>query len=143
MRGKHSPEEQRHRQNCRYFVACPYCKAAAGDKCVGTTGKPRAACHVERWQLFDPAHVAAKALRQEKTMTRFNTDNDTEYDRDADRLCDEYPESGVTCLRCGQSGLHWRMVTQADGRSEKPVLFDDSMHRHVCKPAPDDFEVIA
>ena len=58
---------------------------------------------------------------------------------------DEFPENedGVTCLRCQTQGLHWRMVAQADGRSDKPVLFDDSMHRHVCKPSADDFEALS
>jgi hypothetical protein len=54
---------------------------------------------------------------------------------------DEFPENdeGVTCLRCGEEGLYWQNVTQADGRSEKPVLFENG-RRHVCKPNPDDFE---
>ena len=54
---------------------------------------------------------------------------------------DDFPENedGVTCLRCNTPGLYWQRVTQADGRSEKPVLFEDDKP-HVCKPNPDDFE---
>lgn len=73
-------------------------------------------------------------------MPRYLDDNDTEYDRDAERLADEPDE--LTCNSCGQGGLHWRRVTLADGRSEVSRLFDDQMRRHVCKPSPDDFDVI-
>jgi hypothetical protein len=55
---------------------------------------------------------------------------------------DDFPENegdGVTCLRCNTPGLYWQHVTQPDGRSEKPVLFEDG-RRHVCKPNSDDFE---
>jgi hypothetical protein len=48
----------------------------------------------------------------------------------------------VRCNRCGQGGLHWRRVTAADGRSEKSVLFTDSMSRHICKPSADDFDTL-
>lgn len=67
---------------------------------------------------------------------------DSEYDRDADRL-DEDDEQGVTCRRCGAGGLHWQNVTAPDGRSEKPVLFDEDFRRHYCQPSADDFEVVA
>lgn len=46
----------------------------------------------------------------------------------------------VTCNRCGEDGLHWERVTAADGRSERSVLFDESMRPHVCKPNPHDFD---
>lgn len=54
---------------------------------------------------------------------------------------DEFPENedGVTCLRCGQAGLYWQEVITADGRSEKPVLFQGGKP-HVCRPSADDFE---
>lgn len=52
-----------HRANCRDLVACPFCGAAAGDKCIGARGQPRYSSHVERWQMFDPSYVAARAKR--------------------------------------------------------------------------------
>lgn len=48
----------------------------------------------------------------------------------------------VTCRRCNATGLHWQMVTQPDGRSERPVLFNEKGRRHVCTPSSDDFEVL-
>lgn len=56
---------------------------------------------------------------------------------------DQDDDPGVTCLRCGEEELHWERVTSPDGRSEKPVLFDADMRRHVCKPSANDFEVLA
>lgn len=68
----------------------------------------------------------------------------TEYDRYADRFGELDDDEGVTCKRCGEQGLYWQLVTQPDGRSEKPVLFDSADDRpHVCAPNPDDFEVLA
>lgn len=137
-RGFHSPEEQRYRQSCRAYVACPRCGAEAGQKCIGARGQRRAANHTERWQAFDPTHVAAKAPRKEETVARIPDDLDME---EADERADEHP--GVTCSRCGEADLHWQMVTAPDGRSERPVLFNERMQRHVCRPSADDFEALA
>lgn len=122
-----TPEERALRWACR-AVPCPYCLAEPGQKCTGVHGQRRYASHTERWALFDPTSVAAKAPRKEK-MPR------------PPRMRDDFPENedGVTCLRCKEPGLYWQMVTQSDGRSEKPVLFKDG-HRHVCRPSADDFE---
>lgn len=61
---------------------------------------------------------------------------------------EEYPDfeqddEGVTCNRCGEAGCYWQPITQPDGRSEKPVLFDSATDKaHVCAPSADDFEVV-
>jgi hypothetical protein len=56
------------------------------------------------------------------------------FDRnDAHELDDA---DGIRCRRCGTEGLYWQRVTQADGRTEKSVLFDShTKRRHEC-PAP-------
>jgi hypothetical protein len=54
---------------------------------------------------------------------------------------DAADEESVTCLRCGEEDLYWQRVTQADGRSDKSVLFENGK-RHVCKPSAEDFEVV-
>ena len=49
---------------------------------------------------------------------------------------DSPDEDGITCRRCGATGLYWQRVTQADGRGEKSVLFSETTHRrHVCNAA--------
>jgi hypothetical protein len=63
-RNSTDPQARAHRNNCRHLVACPFCGAEAGQKCIGMKGQPRYASHVERWQLFDPAYVAAHAQRK-------------------------------------------------------------------------------
>lgn len=68
--------------------------------------------------------------------------DETQYDRDADRFAEDGEPAEVKCNRCGAEGLFWEMVTAPDGCSEKPVLFEQGMRRHVCKPSADDFEVV-
>jgi hypothetical protein len=67
----------------------------------------------------------------------------TQYDDDADRLGETDPPP-VTCYLCGVADLHWRSVTQADGRGEKSVLFTERGRKHVCPPPnADDFGTVA
>lgn len=55
---------------------------------------------------------------------------------------DDDDAHSVTCDRCGVEDLHWESVTSPDGRSERFVLFDDNLRKHVCAPSADDFEVV-
>lgn len=65
--------------------------------------------------------------------THFDNHDDTDQD-DSDTLA---------CRRCGAVGLYWMRVTQADGRSDKHLLFEErTKRRHVCEPNDDAFEVV-
>jgi hypothetical protein len=130
-RGDHSAEERAHRQNCRYYVACPHCGVAAGEKCVGTRGRTRAANHVERWQLFDPAHVAARAIRKEKTMPFIDANRPEQM---------HAAKEDLTCKHCGEE-CYWQEVFGPDGKPR--VRLFEGGKPHVCKPSADDFEVLA
>jgi hypothetical protein len=47
---------------------------------------------------------------------------------------------GIQCRRCGETGLYWMKITQADGMSEKSVLFDSATEkRHICLMRTDAF----
>ena len=62
-------------------------------------------------------------------------------------MSDDYedePEDRISCNRCGEPGLHWKMVTTADGMGESAVLFNERNRRHVCPgPSADDFSEVA
>ena len=64
------------------------------------------------------------------------------YDFEPDPFEDE-EDRVITCKHCGATDLHWLQVVQPDGRSEKPVLFNQRGMRHICQPSADDFQVIA
>lgn len=66
----------------------------------------------------------------------------TRHYNPAKQIFEDYsePDDRVTCNRCGESGLHWKVVTSPDGMSERSVLFNERNRRHVCTPNADDFE---
>ena len=56
---------------------------------------------------------------------------------------DDESEDRITCNRCNESGLHWKMVPTADGMGENAVLFNERNRRHVCPgPSEDDFSEV-
>lgn len=68
----------------------------------------------------------------------------TRHYNPAKQIFDEYdePDDRITCNRCGESGLHWKMVPTADGMGESAVLFNERNRRHVCTPNVDDFSEV-
>lgn len=68
-------------------------------------------------------------------MKHFDPELFDDYDEDQEA------KDRITCQRCGTQGLHWQQVTQADGKSERPQLFNERNRPHVC-PLTDDFEVV-
>ena len=66
----------------------------------------------------------------------------TRHYNPAKQIFDDYedePEDRITCNRCNESGLHWKMVISADGMGESAVLFNERNRRHVCTLSADDF----
>lgn len=53
-------------QTLRTSLACPFCKVAPGEPCIGANGRPRASVHVERWQrrLVSARKRAAKSVKE-------------------------------------------------------------------------------
>jgi len=60
-----------------------------------------------------------------------------------DREDDEDDLDGVTCNRCGETGLYWQSRWTPDG-SERSVLFDSATRRaHECRASADDFDDVS
>lgn len=67
----------------------------------------------------------------------------SQYEYTPDPFLEEDGDDTLKCRRCGKDGLYWMRVTQADGRTEKSLLFDmHTKRRHLCEPNDDAFEVV-